>query len=896
MGEFLRSMDWSETPVGDPSTWPQSLRTSVSICINSPTPLLIWWGRDLVKIYNEEYRELIAARHPKAMSANGADIWPEILPNVLPILKGILKDGEAKGSEDQMLVIERNGEPEVCYFSFSFSAIRDEAENVGGVFCTLTETTKRVVAEKKLSTLLNNLFIQAPVAICILRGENYIVEVANRGMLELWGRSESDILNRPIFEAIPEAKEQGFKELLDTVYTKGERFVTEEHPVNIIRHGKMENAFAKFIYEPLREEDGSVSGIMAVAHEVTEEISARNRMQEINQRYHRMLMDSPFAFTVMKGKEMVITLANDLMKDFWGKGDDVEGKTLLELLPELEGQPFPGIIDDVYTTGIPFASDEILVELNRNGKMEDHYFNVAYRPHYEADQTISGVIAVVYEVTEMAIGRKKLETQANMVSELFMTAPGFVCTMTGPDHVFELINEKYQLFFGNRLLKGKPIMVALPELEGQGFDRILDNVYNTGETYVGIDSPVMLARGENLPAELHYFNFSYQPMYDENNRIYSILMFGYEVTEQMMAKKQIEESEVHFRLMADLIPAKITNAGADGGVTWYNKAWMDFTGMSFEDFRDFGYYSILHPDELEEFKRRFNSAVEKGSDLEMEMRFLNTEGEYIWNMNRASPVKDENGNIKMWIGVTSEIQKMKEEEKLKDDFLAMASHELKTPVTTIKAYGQIAEMMLQESGDKETLAVVSRMGTQVNKLTTLIGELLDFTKIKEGKLAYKEGFFDFNDFVKGVLQDMRHTSVTHTISYTDSIIARVFGDQEKLSQVVANLISNAIKYSPDAEKIIVTTKIISEGVELCVQDFGIGIVEEEKDRVFDKFYRGSGKIHSTFPGMGIGLHICAEIIKRHGGKVWIKRSNNNGSVFCMWIPFDYRQETIALDD
>ncbi|MEP6713220.1 MAG: PAS domain-containing protein, partial [Ferruginibacter sp.] len=280
MGEFVRTMDWSQTSVGDPAVWPQSLRTSVSICLNSGSPLLIWWGKDLVKIYNDAYRDLIATKHPKAMGANGADVWPEILPNVLPMLKGILKDGEATGSEDQLLVIERNGRPEVCYFTFSYSAIRDEAGNVGGIFCAVNETTKKVNAERKLSTLLNDLFIQAPVAICILRGENYIVEVANKMMLEFWGRTQNEVLNKPVFEALPEVKEQGFEELLDTVYKKGERFVAEELPVNLMRHGKMENAFVKFIYEPLREEDGTISGIMALAHEITEQVVARKKAEE----------------------------------------------------------------------------------------------------------------------------------------------------------------------------------------------------------------------------------------------------------------------------------------------------------------------------------------------------------------------------------------------------------------------------------------------------------------------------------------------------------------------------------------------------------------------------------------------------------------------------------------
>ncbi|MDQ2719104.1 MAG: PAS domain-containing protein [Bacteroidota bacterium] len=681
MGEFVRTMDWSQTSVGDPAGWPQSLRTSVSICLNSNSPLLIWWGKDLVKIYNDAYRDLIATKHPKAMGANGADVWPEILPNVLPMLKDILKDGKASGLEDQLLVIERNGRPEVCYFTFSYSAIRDEAGNVGGIFCALNETTKKVNAERKFSILLNDLFIQAPVAICIFRGENYIVEVVNKMMLEFWGRTQNEVLNKPVFEALPEVKEQGFKELLDTVYKKGERFVTEELPVNLMRHGKKENAFVKFIYEPLREEDGTVSGIMAVATEITEQVVARKKAEESEYRYQNMIHTSTSMILILKGEDLIVEVANDAMLQTLGKGKGIVGHPLLEVIPEI-------------------------IE--------------------------------------------------------------------------------------------------------QGLGKLLHQVYATGQPNYGYELPVHIIR--NGVKELSYYTFVYQAQRNVNGEVEGVAVIANEVTPQATFNLKIKESEECFRQMTDLMPAKITTANADGSVTYFNKKWMDFTGMSFEDFRDFGYHSIMHPDELEEFQKRLTNAAETGSVLEMEMRFLNKEGKYIWNLNRASPVKDENGNITMWIGVTSEIQKMKDDERQKDNFISMASHELKTPVTTIKAYGQLAEMMLQENGDSKTLLIVHKMGNQIVRLTTLIGELLDFTKIREGKLIYNEAFIDFNEFVKEVVEDMRHTSITHKIIYIQSANACIFGDKEKLSHVVNNLISNGIKYSPRADKILVTTKLQNDGL------------------------------------------------------------------------------------
>lgn len=409
----------------------------------------------------------------------------------------------------------------------------------------ITEQTNHQLKESELLYRFQTLVAQAPVAICVLRGEDYIIEVINKEMAEMWHKKEADVINKPTFEVLPELVEQGIKKLLDDVIKTGNRFVAQELPITLDRNGNPEDIFVKFVYEPIFEADGTISGVMALAHDITEQVITRKRIQNNEKKYYNMLMQSPFAFSIMKGKDMVVTLANDLMKEFWGKGNDVENKPLLQILPELESQPFPAMLDQVFTTGIPVNANEILAKLTHSGIIEDHYFNVVYQPLIEKDDIVSGVITIAYEVTEIVLARKKMEAQAVMVKELIRTAPGFVCTLIGPTHVYDLINESYQQFFGKRKIQGKALLDALPELAGQGFDILLDKVYQTGETYVGVDIPITMARDEGLLPEQQYFNFSYQPMYNEYSEIYAILVFGYEVTEQVIAKnKNLETKEI----------------------------------------------------------------------------------------------------------------------------------------------------------------------------------------------------------------------------------------------------------------------------------------------------------------------------------------------------------------
>ncbi|MDB5197197.1 MAG: sensor hybrid histidine kinase, partial [Flaviaesturariibacter sp.] len=223
-------------------------------------------------------------------------------------------------------------------------------------------------------------------------------------------------------------------------------------------------------------------------------------------------------------------------------------------MPELQQQGIQDRLDAVWKSGAPYYGFEQEIWLERNGVRELCYFNFVYQPMRELDQRVTGIIVVVAEVTEQVIARKRMESQATMVNNLMMTAPGFVCTLAGPDHVYNLVNERYQSLFGKRPIQGKPIMVALPELAGQGFDTLLDKVYATGEPYLGIDIPITLARDEGLAPEERYFNFSYQPMYDDNQIIFSILVFGYEVTEQVVAKnKVIELQQKHATMLEEKV-------------------------------------------------------------------------------------------------------------------------------------------------------------------------------------------------------------------------------------------------------------------------------------------------------------------------------------------------------
>ena len=240
-------------------------------------------------------------------------------------------------------------------------------------------------------------------------------------------------------------------------------------------------------------------------------------------------------------------------------------------------------------------------------------------------------------------------------------------------------------------------------------------------------------------------------------------------------------------------------------------------------------------------------------------------------------------NTRLYEEVKKDIAERIVADKKKDEFISIASHELKTPVTSLKAYTQILQSTFDDEKNEQAVEMLSKMDKQIDKLTTLIVDLLDVTKIDKGELIFEMEKFDFNEVVKEITEEMQRTTKTHKIILKLNPCDPIKADRNRIGQVIVNFISNAIKYSPRGDKIIIETFCEDNKVKLSVQDDGIGIPEEEHKNIFRRFFRVSGKDNYTFPGMGLGLYISSEIIKRHDGRIFFESDEGKGSTFSFEI-------------
>lgn len=231
-----------------------------------------------------------------------------------------------------------------------------------------------------------------------------------------------------------------------------------------------------------------------------------------------------------------------------------------------------------------------------------------------------------------------------------------------------------------------------------------------------------------------------------------------------------------------------------------------------------------------------------------------------------------------------DMSRVKELEQRKDDFISMASHELKTPLTSVIGYADLLQKMLEkENRGKESL-YLSKMQTQIMKLSKLVADLLDISKVQGNKIVLTQEIVDVDELVQEVVETIQYITPQHQIIIEGTAQRKIKGDRDRLGQVLINLLTNAIKYSAQAEKVIVRVGQTNEQVVISVQDFGMGIPKQHQEKIFERFYRVYSDKDKKFPGLGIGLYIAHEIIIRHDGKIWVESVEGKGSTFSIALP------------
>jgi two-component system CheB/CheR fusion protein len=374
--------------------------------------------------------------------------------------------------------------------------------------------------------------------------------------------------------------------------------------------------------------------------------------------------------------------------------------------------------------------------------------------------------------------------------------------------------------------------------------------------------------------------------YDAVGKPETMMGVNIDITERKRAIEALAESEKRFHTLSDQAPVMIWMTDEKQNCNFVNKTWLEFTGKKGEQEMGFGWYDGIHPEDKNNFLEIYNNAYRDRKEFRADYRLRRSDGQYRWILAHGVPRYTNRDSFIGYIGTCIDITDRIELEKQKDDFMGIASHELKTPVTSIKAYTQILHEKFKKLNDEASASMLDRLNTQIDKLTGLINMLLDVARVQSGQLELNPEYFDVVPFVHEITEEMQRTTSKHKIDLQLNIDegSKVFADRARVAQVLSNLVSNAIKYSADSKEIVVKVRPENAHMMFSVKDFGIGIDKDHHDKIFDRFYRVGDHAATKISGLGLGLYISGQIIRQLGGDISLNSEVGKGSEFSFSLP------------
>jgi PAS domain S-box-containing protein len=365
-------------------------------------------------------------------------------------------------------------------------------------------------------------------------------------------------------------------------------------------------------------------------------------------------------------------------------------------------------------------------------------------------------------------------------------------------------------------------------------------------------------------------SLAYKPNFETNPELNNIL--------------SVMEKLLHWAAIIESSYDSIISKSVEGYITIWIKGAQQLYGYTPEEIIGKPVSILMPPEKKDDFPFIMKQLHEGKRVEHYETKRMTKNGRILDVSITVSPIRDTAGNIIGASKIARDITEHVENERRRDEFISTASHELKTPITSQKMYGELLEQLIEKNGHTQYKLYIQKMNAQTVKLEKLINDLLELSRVQTGHLRLENEPFIIDSLVYEVVDDIQAIT-KHNIICKGKTEKKIRGDKNRIEQVLMNLLSNATKYSPKAKKIVVSLTVKKDNVVISVQDFGIGIAKEYHEKIFERFFRVTGLDEKTYPGMGIGLDFSQEIVNRHQGTMWVESEKDKGSTFYVALPF-----------
>lgn len=598
--------------------------------------------------------------------------------------------------------------------------------------------------------------------------------------------------------------------------------------------------------------------------------------------YRSIIDASPFPVYLCVGEHLIVTIANEAALKVWGKTKDIIGKSFHEALPELENQPFKKLLNDVYHTGKTHSFDEKQVNTIVDGKLQTFYFKFSYQPFKDQAGNITGVFCFANDVTELVLARQHLaacEESARLVIEAGRLGTFDKDLISGKVRWDERCRELFDIADGDDVNYQNDF---LPRVHPDDQKRVDDQIRNFAfvQNLSGGNFDMEYRTTVAEDQSVRWLKSRGKVFFDTNSLPVRFIGSVLDITDI----KQAGEKSAMLSAIIESSYDGIMSKNLDGVIESWNEAAERIFGYTAEEMIGQSVFKIIPLDRVDE-EHDFLSRLKSGDRVQhFETKRLKKDGKVLDISLTISPIKNELGDIIGHSKIARDITDQKMLEMRKNDFITIASHELKTPLTTIKSYVQLLLAKARSDQDSFKIDALSRVEKQTNQMSTLIQSFLNNAKLAEGKLNLLIERFEAREMLLEAVNNATLISRSHRIVLKDCEALAVMADRNKIEQVVENLITNAIKYSPHGTTVTVSCSKRGKHVTIAVSDTGIGIAEEDQLKLFERFYRVENPKHKNVAGFGIGLYLVAEILRLHQSKIFVESKVNVGSKFYFRLP------------
>lgn len=692
-------------------------------------------------------------------------------------------------------------------------------------------------------------YSQVKTATAIHIGEDAVIQDANLEMLRIWGK-DSSVIGKTLEMALPELKGQPFIDMFKRVWNEGITLSGRDTPADLEVDGETKTYYFDFEYRAIKDENLKTICILHTATDVTERVLKQRLIEKAYQ--NKLALEREQALN----EELAAT--NEELQQ--------AQENLADLNAELENK-VKGRTKDLEESNDNFqALNEEFLALNE-----------------ELGATVEELTA---SNEELINSRKYLELKNAELAEsetrfrsLISQAPVAICVIRASDLMIQEVNEGYLELVGKPRteLENRIVWDAVAEA-AESYKPVMDQVINTGTAFKAKEHELILIR--NGVPENVFIDFVYEPVKNNKGLVIAVMVVGIEVTDKVKARRSIEDVEERIRLAIE---------AAEMGT--FDHSYRDNTMVASDRFNAiFGVdkpmtraelFEVIHPEDRHFSVEGHYEARETGK-MFYEARLIHKDGSIHWIRVQANAYFDGDGEPLRLLGTVLDITTFKHLQQQKDDFISIASHELKTPLTSLKGSLQLLDRLKDNLSAPVVPKLIEQSTKSMSKISSLVEDLLNVSRMSEGQVKLNKTAFKLARVLNDCCSHIRAAGEFELIFKGDEDL-EVFADEDRIDQVIINLVNNAVKYAPDSKQIYLMVEREADTAKVSVMDYGKGIPQERLPHLFDRYYRADDSGYQV-SGLGLGLYICADIINRHGGEIGVESRPGAGSTFWFTLP------------